>query len=91
MTMTDFTNKTWTLKSEPDADNNASVEFGCDGTTQIINIPDVSSVDAVTVFLNQYTLDYIAGLQQIAQATTNGSELSSLVNQPQTVPADPES
>lgn len=89
----DPTNLTWTLKTEPDENNDASVEFGCNGSTQTIYIPDVSSVDAVTAFLNQYTLDYITGLQSEDQVTQNAPGLSSLVNQPQVAPTptDPES
>lgn len=84
--MTDFSNTTWTLKTAPDENNNAQVHFGCDDAIQTINIPDVSSVDAVTAFLNQYTLDYITGLQSVSDTTTNAPELASLLNQPQTAP-----
>lgn len=84
--MPDYTNFTWTMTSLPDENNDAVVEFGCDSSVQTINIPDVSSVEAVTYFLDTYTQSYVTSQAINQAANTNASGLSSLVNVPQTAP-----
>ena len=55
------------------------VTFNCDGSSQVMGSCPVDSSDSTQAYLNQYVLDYVAGLKE--KTTTPSQDVQDLVDQ----------